>query len=54
MWFLALGLIGLALKYFEIGPIGQLSWWIVLIPFGLSLNSSNHRIAPATHSKSRT
>lgn len=36
MWFLALGLIGLALKYFEIGPVGQFSWWIVLIPFGLA------------------
>lgn len=36
MWFLALGLIGLVLKYLEIGPVGQLSWWIVLIPFALA------------------
>ena len=36
MWFLALGLIGVALKYFEVGPVGQLSWWLVLIPFGLA------------------
>lgn len=36
MWFLALGLIGLVLKYLEIAPVGQLSWWIVLMPFGLA------------------
>ena len=36
MWFLALGLIGLVLKYLEIAPVGQLSWWIVLTPFGLA------------------
>ncbi len=36
MWFLALGLVGLVLKYLEIGPVGQLSWWIVLTPFGLA------------------
>ncbi|MEO5736177.1 MAG: TIGR04438 family Trp-rich protein [Variovorax sp.] len=37
MWFLMLGLLGVALKYFEVGPVAQLSWWIVLIPFGLAL-----------------
>ena len=37
MWFLMLGLLGVALKYFEIGPAAQLSWWVVLIPFGLAL-----------------
>ncbi len=36
MWFLALGLIGLVLKYLEIGPVAQMAWWIVLIPFGLA------------------
>ena len=36
MWFLALGLVGLVLKYLEIGPVGQLAWWIVLTPFGLA------------------
>ena len=36
MWFLALGLIGLVLKYLEIEPVGQLAWWIVLMPFGLA------------------
>lgn len=36
MWFLVLGLIGIALKYFEVGPVGQWSWWVVLIPFALA------------------
>lgn len=36
MWFLMLGLLGLALKYFEVGPVGAWSWWVILIPFGLA------------------
>lgn len=37
MWFLGLGLLGLALKFFEIGPVAQWSWFTVLIPFGLAV-----------------
>jgi small Trp-rich protein len=37
MWFLMLGVLGVALKYFEIGPVALWSWWIVLIPFALAL-----------------
>jgi small Trp-rich protein len=37
MWFLMLGLLGVALKYFEIGPLSTLSWWIVLVPFALAM-----------------
>jgi len=37
MWFLMLGLLGVALKYFEIGFVATLSWWIVLIPFALAM-----------------
>jgi small Trp-rich protein len=37
MWFLMLGVLGVALKYFEVGPVAQLSWWMVLIPFALAL-----------------
>ena len=37
MWFLMLGVLGVVLKYFEVGPAGQLSWWIVLTPFALAL-----------------
>jgi small Trp-rich protein len=33
MLFLILGVLGILLKYFEIGPVAQWSWWIVLIPF---------------------
>lgn len=37
MWFLMLGVLGAVLKYFEIGPVAQWSWWMVLIPFALAL-----------------
>ena len=37
MWFLLLGVLGVALKFFEIGPVATLSWWIVLIPFALAM-----------------
>ncbi len=37
MWFLGLGLLGIALKYLEIGPVAQWSWITVLIPFGLAV-----------------
>lgn len=37
MWFLMLGVLGAALKYLEIGPVAQWSWWVVLIPFALAL-----------------
>ncbi|MGI4777010.1 MAG: TIGR04438 family Trp-rich protein [Janthinobacterium lividum] len=36
MWFLGLGIVGLVLKFMEIGFVGRLSWWIVLIPFALA------------------
>ncbi|MES2185402.1 MAG: TIGR04438 family Trp-rich protein [Pseudomonadota bacterium] len=36
MLFLGLGIILLALKYFEIGPVAGLSWWLVLAPFALA------------------
>lgn len=37
MWFLLLGLLGIVLKYFEIGRVGLWSWWIVLTPFALAV-----------------
>lgn len=37
MWFLVLGILGVALKYFEVGPVGTWNWWIVLIPFALAV-----------------
>jgi len=37
MWFLFLGLLGVALKYFEVGFVAQWSWWVVLIPFALAI-----------------
>ena len=37
MWFLLLGLVAVALKYFEVGFVGQWSWWVVLIPFALAV-----------------
>ena len=37
MLFLGLGIILLALKYLEIGPVAVWDWWIVLAPFGLAV-----------------
>lgn len=36
MWFLALGLLGVALKYLEVGVVATWAWWVVLIPFALA------------------
>jgi small Trp-rich protein len=37
MLFLLLGLLGIALKYFEVGMVAGWSWWIVLSPFALAV-----------------
>lgn len=37
MYLLGLGLVLLALKYLEIGPVAGWAWWFVLIPFGLAV-----------------
>lgn len=37
MAFLLLGLALLALKFAEIGPVAQWSWWVVIAPFGLAV-----------------
>ncbi|MFC5523848.1 TIGR04438 family Trp-rich protein [Polaromonas jejuensis] len=37
MYFLLIGLVGLALKYLEIGPVAAWSWWVVLSPFALAV-----------------
>lgn len=37
MLFLLLGLVGVTLKYLEIGYVATMSWWIVLIPFALAV-----------------
>ena len=36
MYLLGLSLLMLALKYFEVGPVAQMSWWWVLAPYGLT------------------
>jgi small Trp-rich protein len=36
MAFLILGILLLALKLAEFGPVGAWSWWVVLLPFGLA------------------
>ena len=33
MYLLGIGIILLALKYLEIGPVAEWSWWVVLSPF---------------------
>lgn len=37
MYFLGLGLVLLLLKYLEVGPVTNWSWWVVLAPFGLAV-----------------
>ncbi len=37
MWFLAIGVVLLVMKWFDYGPVGHWAWWIVLIPLGLAL-----------------
>ena len=37
MYFLGLGVILLAMKYLEIGPVANWSWWWVLSPFALAV-----------------
>lgn len=37
MYLLGLGIILLAMKYLEIGPPAEWSWWVVLSPFGLAV-----------------
>ena len=37
MVFLGIGVLFLMLKWFEVGPVANWSWWIVLLPFGLAL-----------------
>ena len=37
MYFVGLGLIFMAMKYLEIGPIANWEWWVVLSPFGLAV-----------------
>ena len=37
MYFLGLGIILLAMKYLELGPVAAWSWWLVLSPFALAV-----------------
>lgn len=36
MYFLLIGIVALAMKYLEIGPVALWPWWAVLAPFGLA------------------
>ena len=37
MYFLLIGIVAGALKYFEIDPFTALPWWMVLSPFGMAV-----------------
>jgi small Trp-rich protein len=37
MYFLVMGLLGVVLKYLEIGPVAGMAWWLVLSPFALAV-----------------
>ena len=36
MYFLFIGIIGMVLKFLEIGPVAAWNWWIVLSPFAFA------------------
>jgi small Trp-rich protein len=37
MLFLVAGILMLAMKYLEFGPVAEWEWWVVLSPFGLAV-----------------
>ena len=37
MWLLMIALLLTALKFLEVGPIAQWSWWWLLLPYGLTV-----------------
>lgn len=37
MYFLLIGVLGLALKFLEIEPVASLDWWLVLSPLALAV-----------------
>ena len=37
MYLLFIGVVGLGLKYLEISPVANWSWWVVLSPFALAV-----------------
>ena len=37
MYLLLIGILGLVLKYLEMGPVANLSWWWVFFPFALAV-----------------
>jgi small Trp-rich protein len=37
MYLLLIGIVLLALKYLEIGPVATWDWWVVLTPLGLAV-----------------
>lgn len=37
MWFLALGLLLMLLKWLEFGPVAEWAWWQTMIPLGFAI-----------------
>ncbi len=37
MWFVAIGVLAVLLKLFSVGPVAELSWLWVLLPFALAV-----------------
>ena len=37
MYLLLIGIVGLVMKYLELGPVADWSWWIVLSTFALAV-----------------
>ncbi len=37
MWMLLIALLLSLLKYLEVGPLAELSWWWLLVPYGITV-----------------
>ncbi len=37
MWWLVIGVLGVVLKLLDFGPVANMAWWIILIPFALAV-----------------
>lgn len=37
MWFVVVGVLLVLMKWLEVGPVADWSWWVILVPFPLAV-----------------
>jgi small Trp-rich protein len=37
MWFVVVGVLLVLMKWLEVGPVADWSWWVILVPFALAV-----------------